>query len=311
MRLVIAVGGNAMTGPRESVHPEHQIAAADAVARQVAGLVAAGHQVLLSHGNGPQVGDILAKNDMASYVLTPVPLDWCVADTQGSIGFILLDALDSAGAAAGVELRPAVVVTRALVAADDPAFDHPTKPVGRFSDRETAHRLTGFGQSWAEVSPDRWRRVVPSPQPVEIVDARAIDALLGAGFLVVGGGGGGIPVVRREDGRLAGVEAVIDKDLSSVLLARQLGADALVFATNVDHAWIHWNTDRAQPIGRVPVSQMLEYQRAGHFPAGSMGPKVQAAISFVRRGGPMGVITSLGSISQALDGGTGTVVLPD
>jgi carbamate kinase len=311
MRLVIAVGGNAMTGPGESVHPEHQIAAADIVARQVVGLVAAGHQVLISHGNGPQVGDILAKNDMASYVLTPVPLDWCVAHTQGSIGFILLDALDSAFAAADLELRPAVVVTRALVAGDDPAFDHPTKPVGRFSDGETARRLMSIGQSWAEVSADRWRRVVPSPQPIEIVDARAIDALLGAGFLVIGAGGGGIPVIRREDGRLAGVEAVIDKDLSSVLLAGQLRADALVFATNVDHAWIHWGTDRAVPLGRVPISEMFEHQRAGHFPAGSMGPKVQAAMDFVRRGGPMGVITSLASIARALDGATGTVVVPD
>lgn len=358
MRVVIALGGNALTGPGESVLPEYQIAAVESAATQIAHLVGLGHQVLVSHGNGPQVGNVLAKNELSSYVMPPDSLDWCVAETQGSIGFILLDALEAAlaaeaaahppgGVAAhrvdgptpgdsgeGVARRsgegadrapgdpaadgpgviarhPAVVITRTLVDADDPAFAAPTKPIGGYQDAETARRLTGFGQSWAESSDGRWRRVVPSPQPIEIVDAPAIGALLDAGFLVVGGGGGGIPVVRCADGRLRGVVGVVDKDLSSVLLARQVDADALVIATNVDNAWLDWGTDRARALGRIGLSEMTGYQAEGHFAAGSMGPKVQAAVRFVAQGGGMGVITSLGSIADALDGRSGTVVVPD
>lgn len=178
-----------------------------------------------------QVGNILAKNEPSSYLFTPIPLDWCVANTQGSIGYILLDALDHQLRQAGIAARSVAVVTRTVVPAD-PAFDHPTKPIGRFADADTAERLTAFGQHWVQSDKGR-RRVVPSPEPVEIVDADAVDALLKAGFLVIGAGGGGIPVIREQDGSLTGIEAVIDKDLTSVLLARQVRADALVIATNV------------------------------------------------------------------------------
>ncbi len=311
MRILVALGGNALTGPGESVRADHQIAAVEKAAGQIATLVKAGHHVLLTHGNGPQVGNILAKNDLSAYVLTPVPLDWCVANTQGSIGYILLNALNQALSAQGVTNQPSVVVTRVLVDAKDPAFTHPTKPVGRSLEASTAERLAHFGQDLVETEPGRWRRVVPSPQPLEIIDAPSIDALLGAGFLVVASGGGGIPVARDENGKLVGVEAVIDKDLSAVLLARQLNADALVLATNVDNAWINWGKDDAAAVGEVDSATLHGYAEQGHFGAGSMGPKVDAVLRFVDGGGPMGIITALDKIGPALAGTAVTVVRPN
>lgn len=286
------------------------MAAATAAAVQIARLVTAGHQVLLSHGNGPQVGNILAKNDLASFALTPVPLDWCVANSQGSIGHVLLNALDAALAAEGSAVRSAVLVSRTLVSADDPAFERPTKPIGRFVDEETAERLTQFGQRYIRVDDKGLRRVVASPQPIEIVEAPAVRALLEAGFLVVAGGGGGIPVVRHADGTLHGVEAVVDKDLSSILLAGQIDADALVIATNVDSVWLDWGKDSARPLRQVTLAELRVHQADGQFPPGSMGPKVESAIRFVQTTGARAVITSLDRITEALEGTAGTIVTP-
>ena len=311
MRIVLALGGNALTGPSESVLPAHQIAAVEAAAPQIAGLVAEGHQVLLSHGNGPQVGDIMAKNDIASPVLSPVPLDWCVANTQGSMGFILLNALDAWLARSGLSTRTAVVVSRTVVDADDPAFKMFTKPVGRFVKPEIAQRLSANGQYFVDSGKQGWRRVVASPQPLEIVDAPSIKVLLDAGFLVVAGGGGGIPVIRTEDHELEGVEAVIDKDLNSVLLADQIDAEVIVLATNVDNAWLDWGMDQARALGNIHVSEMRRYLAEGQFPAGSMGPKVEAICRFVENTGGKGIITNLNSITKAINFEAGTVVIPD
>ncbi len=311
MRIVLALGGNALTGPKESIQPTHQITAVEAAAPQIASLVAQGHQVLLSHGNGPQVGNILAKNDIASPVLSPVPLDWCVANTQGSIGFILLNALDAALSKAGLSTRATVVVSRTVVDANDPAFTAFTKPVGRFMEAEIAKRLSMSGQHFVDTGEQGWRRVVASPQPIEIVEASAITALLDAGFLVVAGGGGGIPVIRADDQKLHGVEAVIDKDLNSVLLADQINANHLVLATDVDNAWLDWGTDRARAIGVVSVTEMRTHLADGQFPPGSMGPKVEAICRFVETTGGKGIITNLDSITNAIEGDAGTVVVPD
>lgn len=311
MRIVLALGGNALTGPKESVQPAHQITAVEAASPQIAALVAEGHQVLLSHGNGPQVGNILSKNDIASPVLSPVPLDWCVANTQGSIGFILLNALDASMSRAGLSTRATVVVTRTIVDAKDPAFDKFTKPVGRFMEAEIAHRLSLSGQHFVDSGEQGWRRVVASPQPLEIAEAAPIKALLDAGFLVVAGGGGGIPVIRAENHELKGVEAVIDKDLNSVLLADQIDAEVLVLATNVDNAWLDWGTDTARALGVVSVSEMRGHLSDGQFPPGSMGPKVEAICRFVETTGGKGIITNLDSITEAINGNAGTVVVPD
>lgn len=308
MRILVALGGNAITGPNDSIRSDHQIAAVEAAATQIARLVAAGHHVILSHGNGPQVGALLAQNELASDEVDPVPLDWCVAETQGSLGFILLNALNDALRAEDLPTEPVVVVTRALVDKESPAFQDPTKPIGPFVDAATAAERIAAGQNFTEVEPGRWRRVVASPVPLEILDAPAVDALLQAGLLVVAGGGGGIPVARTSDGSIEGVEAVIDKDLSSVLLARQINADALVIATNVDNAWIDWGTDSAAPLEEVEAWRLREYAEAGQFGAGSMGPKVDAVLNFVEAGGPIGIITALDKIGPALDGQAGTVV---
>ena len=311
MRIVLALGGNALTGPKESVQPAHQIAAVQAATPQIAALVAEGHQVLLSHGNGPQVGNILSKNDIASPMLSPVPLDWCVANTQGSIGYILLNALDASLSKAGVSTRATVVVSRTVVDADDPAFATFTKPVGRFVDPEIARRLSLSGQYFVDAGEQGWRRVVASPQPLEIAEAPAIAALLDAGFLVVAGGGGGIPVIRTGDHEFEGVEAVIDKDLNSVLLADQIDAEVLVLATNVDNAWLDWGTDKARALGTVSVGEMRGHLADNQFPPGSMGPKVEAICRFVETTGGRGIITNLASITEALNGSVGTVVVPD
>lgn len=311
MRIVLALGGNALTGPKESVQPTHQIAAVEAATPQIAALVAEGHQVLLSHGNGPQVGNILAKNDIASPVLSPVPLDWCVANTQGSIGFILLNALDASLSKAGVNTRATVVVTRTIVDAEDPAFEKFTKPIGRFVEPEIAHRLSLSGQRFVDSGEQGWRRVVASPQPLEIAEASAIKALLDAEFLVVAGGGGGIPVIRGENHELKGVEAVIDKDLNSVLLADQIDAEVLVLATNVDNAWLDWGTDKARALGVLSVTEMRGHLSDGQFPPGSMGPKVEAICRFVETTGGKGIITNLDSITEAINGNAGTVVVAD
>lgn len=299
-----------MTGPDGSTHPDHQVAAVRTVAEHVARLVRSGHDVVLTHGNGPQVGNILVKQEMAASVLAPVPLDWCGAMTQGSIGFLFLDELDAAFAAAGIERRSTALVSRTLVEADDPAFTEPTKPVGRFLPPAEAHVMVEHGQDWRDFGDDGWRRVVPSPEPVEVIDAPAICAALDDGFTVVANGGGGVPVVRREDGRLMGVEAVIDKDLSAVALAAATQADALVLATAVEHAIVGYGTADARPVARVTASELRALAADGHFPAGSMGPKVDAACRFVEGGGELAVITSLDWIPDALCDAAGTRVVP-
>ncbi|CCH78896.1 putative carbamate kinase [Nostocoides japonicum T1-X7] len=311
MRVLLALGGNAMVGPDGSTHPVHQMAAVRTVAGHVARLVSIGHDVVITHGNGPQVGNILVKQEMAATVLPPVPLDWCGAMTQGSIGFLFLDELDAAFAEAGLDRRSTAQVTRTLVAADDPAFATPTKPVGRFLPEEDARVMVAHGQNWVDTGEQGWRRVVPSPEPLEIVDAPAIRAALEAGFTVVANGGGGIPVIRTSSGRLEGVEAVVDKDLGAVTLARAIGVDALVLATDVEHAVVGWGTPDARPVEQVTPSVLRDLADEGHFPAGSMGPKVDAACRFVEQGGGLGVITSLDRIPEALKGETGTRVVPE
>jgi carbamate kinase len=266
---------------------------------------------VVTHGNGPQVGNLLVKNELAAAVVPPVPLDWCGAQTQATLGFVLMDALDAELARRGVDRRTAALVTRALVSLDDPGFTKPTKPIGRYLPADEAALLVEHGETWEDRGEKGWRRVVASPEPLEILDAPAVQAIVDAGFVVVANGGGGIPVVREADGRLRGIEAVIDKDLGAALLGDRLSADVLVVATDVPHAVLRYGTPEAEEIGRVEVSQMEAYAAEGHFASGSMGPKVEAACRFVRTTGKPAVITDLDSIGGAVEGRTGTVVLPD
>ncbi|SDP67601.1 carbamate kinase [Klenkia soli] len=311
-RVVIALGGNAMTGPDGSATPGAQRAAIAVAAGHVADVVATGVEVVVTHGNGPQVGNLLVKNELAAHEVPPVPLDWNVAQTQGTIGFTVVDELDAALAARGLAQRTAALVTRTLVDAADPGFAEPTKPVGRFLPRGQAQRFVDLGQLWEDRGEKGWRRVVASPEPRSVLDSPAIRALAAAGFVVVCAGGGGIPVV--DDGRdgaaLRGVEAVIDKDLTAALMAAELGADTLVIATDVDHVMVDFGTPDARPLGRVTVAELREHAAAGQFARGSMGPKVDAALRFVDGGpGRRAVITSLEHIAEAVaDDAVGTVI---
>lgn len=308
MRVLIALGGNAMTGPDGSATPEAQRHAISEAMRHVATVVAAGHEVVLTHGNGPQVGNLLVKNELAAQVVPPVPLDWCGAQTQGTIGFTILDTLEAALAAQGLERPVAAIVTRTLVDPADPGFATPTKPIGRFLPHEQALPLIEHGETWEDRGDKGWRRVVASPEPVEVLETHTLLTLVAAGYVVVAAGGGGIPVVREADGTVHGVEAVIDKDLTAAVLARSVGADALVIATDVENAVIGFGTDQARALGRVSLAEMEAYAADGQFASGSMGPKVEAALRFVRGGGSMSIITALDRIADALTGEVGTVV---
>ncbi|GAA4396298.1 carbamate kinase [Fodinibacter luteus] len=311
MRVLLALGGNAMTGLDGSATPAAQIAAIEVAMQATAHLVAAGHEVVITHGNGPQVGNLLVKNELSAHVVPPVPLDWCGAQTQGTLGFTILDALDAALATLGAARPVSAVVTRTLVDRDDPGFTHPTKPIGRYLPAGQARQMVEHGQVWQDRGEKGWRRVVASPEPIEVLDVPAVRALLDAGHVVVAAGGGGIPVVRDADGRLRGVEAVIDKDLTAALLARTLGADVLVIATDVDHAAVGWGTPQQRDLGRVTLAEMRAHAADGQFASGSMGPKVDAATRFVAGGGPRSVITSLARITDAVEGGFGTVIEAD
>lgn len=279
-RILIALGGNAMSAPDGSATEGDQIAALGVAAEHIADLVAAGFEVAITHGNGPQVGNLLVKNEIAAGIVPPVSLDWCGANTQGTVGFVLQNALTREFARRGLNRQTATLVTRTLVDAADPAFENPDKPVGRFRSREDAQPLIDAGQRWRDFGDRGWRRVVPSPRPVCVLDAPTGRALIDLGYVVILAGGGGIPVVERRSG-LAGVEAVIDKDRAAAILASDLGADALVIATDVPAAVIGYGTPEARPLGHVSLARMRELAGAGHFGAGSMGPKVEAACAFV------------------------------
>lgn len=326
-RILIALGGNAMSAPDGSATEADQIAALGVAARHIAGLIAAGFQVAITHGNGPQVGNLLVKNELAAGVVPPVPLDWCGANTQGTIGFVLQNALDTELAARGLDIPTAALVSRTLVDAADPAFENPDKPVGRFRPRAEAESFIAQGQLWRDLGDKGWRRVVPSPRPAVVLDAPAGRALMDAGYLVVCGGGGGIPVVKNSAGRYEGVEAVIDKDRAAAILAPAMGADTLVIATDVPNAILGYGTPDARPLGHVSLAEMRDLIGQGHFGAGSMGPKVEAACDFVAgpadgaqggqsasAGGRVSVITSLEHLAEAVTsplGAVGTVITAD
>lgn len=318
-RVLVALGGNAMSAPDGSATEAAQIEALGRAAAHIAELVAAGVQVAVTHGNGPQVGNLLVKNELTAAVVPPVSLDWCVASTQATIGFVLADALEAEFAARSLDRRVASLVSRTLVDAADPAFQHPTKPVGRYLPKAEAQPFIDLGQHWQDFGDKGWRRLVASPRPVEILDAPVAAGLVEGGTVVICAGGGGIPVVRGSDdgGRLTGVEAVIDKDHSAAILADLLDCDALVIATDIDNAVLRYGTPQARPLGLVGVDEMAGYLADGHFAAGSMGPKVEAAHRFAAGAAGVvrtAVITRLDLLAEALTtepGSVGTVIRSD
>jgi carbamate kinase len=305
--VVIALGGNAIA--REGrADPASQAAAVRGACAEIAALVEAGHRVVITHGNGPQVGNLLLKNDLARHVVPPVPLDWCVAQTQATLGYLIVCALESALGLLGIDAVVATVVTRVLVSDEDPAWGLPSKPVGQFySASHARERVSAGGEEWREFGSRGWRRVVASPQPVEILDLRGVEQLIAAGSIVVAAGGGGIPMVRR-DGDLVGVQAVIDKDLTGALLATALDADTLVIATDVRGAASDFGLPSQEWLDTVSLERLRGLLGDEHFAAGSMGPKVEAALRFVEDGGRRAVITSLDNVRAGLAGSAGTIV---
>jgi carbamate kinase len=306
---LITLGGNAILPARGTGTFEEQCAITRVTMQPIARLVQEGMEVVLSHGNGPIVGNILIRNEGVRDQIPPMPLDVCGADSQGGIGYMMQNLLQNELRRTGIERPVVTLVTQIVVDERDPAFRRPSKPIGPFYSEERALKLEREkGWTVVEDSGRGYRRVVPSPQPLEIVEIEAIRRLLKAGAIVIAAGGGGIPVTREWDGALHGVEAVIDKDLASSLLARLLGFEALVIVAGVERIALHFGKPEQRDLDEVSLPDLKRYREEGHFPPGSMGPKVQAAIEFIEGGGSRVVITTPERVWEALAGEAGTHV---
>lgn len=307
---VVAVGGNSLIKDARHQSVPDQGAAVEESARHVATMIEQGWDVLLTHGNGPQVGFILRRSELARSELHDVPLDSCGADTQGAIGYMFQRALGNEFRKRGLHKATATVITQTLVDQADPAFQHPTKPIGSFMDEATAReRAERDGWSVVEDAGRGWRRVVPSPRPLRIVEFGPIVTLLQAGCTVVASGGGGIPVVEH-DGDLVGIEAVIDKDLAASRLASDLQADLFLITTAVDKVCLNYGKADERPLDRLTLAEAREYLAQGHFLKGSMGPKVEAVVEYLEAGGREALITSPENVERALAGESGTRFVP-
>jgi carbamate kinase len=310
-KAVIALGGNALIRPGDSGTLEEQHRRISQAMAHTADLVAAGFACVITHGNGPMVGHLLLQMECARALVPPMPLFISDADTEGSLGYLIQQCLVNELRRRGLEKEVATVITQVLVAADDPAFRTPDKPIGPFYPADEALRLqTERGWSLLEDAGRGWRRVVPSPRPLTIIEQGVISYLLQGGIIVIAAGGGGVPVIRRDDGDLAGVEAVIDKDRSSAVLAREIDADLLIFLTAVDYVYLDYGRPGQRPLTKLTCADARKYLQEGHFPVGSMGPKMESALDFLSRGGRRVLITQPESLAAAMEGRTGTHMFP-
>jgi len=309
--IVVAFGGNAVYPPTIKGTAEEQLAIMAEACEHLVPLVRAGYRTVLTHGNGPVVGNILFRMARTSKELVPMPMDVCVAHSQGGIGYMLQQSLANVLRRRGMAVGVSSIITEVEVDPDDPAFANPTKPVGRFFTREDAERIaTETGWAFLEDSGRGYRRVVPSPVPLKILDTPAVKALLAAGVIPIAGGGGGIPVVRDGDGLYRGVPAVIDKDMTSAMLAAEIGAGVLVMLTGVERVAIDFGKPTERAIDRMTMAEARCHYADGQFPPGSMGPKIQAALRYLERGGRRTLITSIDRLEEALAGRAGTSVVP-
>ncbi|HQF57243.1 MAG TPA: carbamate kinase [Candidatus Magasanikbacteria bacterium] len=307
-RIVLAVGGNALITDKNHQSEADQYEQVKITCGHIAPLIEAGHELVISHGNGPQVGFILESSELAfqNKILDRIPIDSADAQTQGSIGFYLVQNLRNILTEKNLSYEVAGIITQSLVDINDPAFNNPTKPIGSFYTQEEAQALHEKN-NWtvAEDAGRGWRRVIPSPEPINIIEKEIIKKLLKEKIIIIASGGGGIPVIKK-DNKLIGIEAVIDKDKASALLANEISADELIIATAVEKVYLNYKKSNQQELNKVNLKEIKKYLEAGHFAKGSMLPKIQAVIKFLENGGKKAIITSPEKLSEALAGKTGT-----
>jgi carbamate kinase len=310
---VVAIGGNSLIKDKQHQTVRDQYIAAGETCWHVASMIKDGWDVAIGHGNGPQVGFILRRSELAAHELHEVPLDVCGADSQGAIGYALAQNLENDFERLGLDRHAVAVVTQVEVSADDPAFQAPSKPIGSFMDEaEATRRREQDGWAVREDAGRGWRRVVASPEPIRIVEVEAIRSLIENRFVVISVGGGGIPVVAGEDGALSGIAAVIDKDHACSLLANEIEAELLLITTAVEKVAIDFGQPTQRWLDRLTLSQAKEYLAEGtHFLPGSMAPKIEAVVNFLERGGGTAIITDPGNVERALAGETGTWIVAD
>lgn len=310
--VVVAIGGNSLITDPKNPGIARQWDAARETCRHIADMVASGWSVVITHGNGPQVGYIMRRGEIARREagIHDVPLDLVVADTQGSIGYMLQQALDNSLRRLGINRTVTTLITQMRVDPNDPAFDNPTKPIGGFMTEEEAEEAKAEGWQVMEDAGRGWRRVVASPKPLQIHEINALQILMLNGYIVIACGGGGIPVMRNEVGSLRGMYAVIDKDRASSLLAQTLRADLFLISTGVEKVSLNFNKPDQVDLDRITLAEATQYVEQGHFATGSMLPKIEAAMEFVQNGGPKAIITNPENLTRAINGETGTQILP-
>lgn len=308
LRILVALGGNAILQRGSKGTAEEQFENVRTACRHLARIIHQGHRLVITHGNGPQVGDILLKDEMAKDTLPPMPLDICGAESQGMIGYMIQQSLRNELGSAGLTLQVATVLTETVVDENDPAFTHPTKPIGPFYTAAEADELKeGRGWSLVNDSGRGYRRVVPSPVPLSIVQGKVISELMDMGAVVVAAGGGGVPVTSGRESR--GAEAVIDKDLAAAVLASVVKADVLMVLTDVPTVFLDYGKPGQRPLEKASVAECRALLEQGQFPAGSMGPKIESAVRFLESGGATAIITSLEMAEEALAGKAGTRIV--
>lgn len=304
---VIAIGGNSLITSKDKIALEFQLKNVQQTCRYIAGMISKGWNVVVTHGNGPQVGFLLRRAELAVSELPLIPLDIIGADTQGAIGYMIQQCLYNEFEKSNIKRKAVTLVTQVLVDKDSKAFQNPTKPIGGFMDKETAEqKASEDGWCMVEDAGRGWRRVVPSPEPVKIIEKEAIIDLIDQDYIVICVGGGGIPVIKNDDDTLSGVAAVIDKDYASALLAGNIGADLFIISTAVEKVALNFGQDDQQDLDSLTLEEAKKYTDEGHFAAGSMGPKIDAMIKYLESGGKEGLITSPAKIEEALAGKTGT-----
>lgn len=311
--MVIALGGNAIKQWEQKGNAEEQFENLRKSCFHIVKIIKRGYRVVLTHGNGPQVGNLLIQQEEASRVVPSQPIDVCDAMTQGQIGYMIQQVLLNELKDARLDRHVVTLITQVMVDREDPGFKNPTKPIGPFYNRlQKENDETQWGHVFEKVKAmgDFYRRVVPSPDPLRILEAKMVKELLESGVIVIASGGGGIPVVLDHRGHLSGVEAVVDKDLAGEKLAESVGADLFMILTNVDKVFLHFGTKQQRALKALHLEEARQYLQDGHFPSGSMGPKIESCIRFLEYGGERAIITCLDCADKALDGREGTHLLP-